>query len=74
MAVKQDQPLELISSKYYSGYSENEFIGPAGSFQYAENLNIRDDISGIQLSSLPETRSAFPANQTRIRCYCIIND
>lgn len=73
MAVKQDQPLQLISSKYYGWYSENAFIGPAWSFQYSENTNVRDDISGVQLSSLPETRDAndFPANQTAITAYCV---
>lgn len=63
------------STKYYNWFSENAFIWPEGSFQYGENVNIRDDVSGVQLSSFPEERSAadFPSWSTSITAYCLVN-
>lgn len=74
--MAENQLQQIGSTKYYNWFSENAFIGPEWSYQYAENCNVRDDISWIQLSSLPEQRSAstFPSASTQITAYCVIQD
>jgi hypothetical protein len=51
MAEKQAQRYERVENKWFAGVSYDEYIGQDGSFQYSENIDVRNNLKWFGLSA-----------------------
>lgn len=59
-----------VENKWFNGVADDPYVGVDGSFQYSQNLEIRNNLKWFQLSPLEETRVLT----SRLNCYLTFSD